>query len=66
MDQKQKEREAQEAREYYDIGKADFKRGIPIKTGIERAKKLHQREAYVRGFRDGFLGLIGATAKEVK
>ena len=60
------EKEKLEVAEYYRLGQDDFKRGIPMKTGIERARKMHQREAYARGFRDAFLGLIGATAKEVK
>ena len=58
-----KEKEQQESNEFYRLGQDDFKRGIPLKEGLERARKLHQREAYAKGFRDAFQGLCGAKEK---
>lgn len=55
----QKEKEEFEINEFYRYGLDDFKSGVPMKDGIQRARKLHQREAYVRGYRDAFKGLIG-------
>lgn len=55
----QKEKEEFEAHEFYNYGVDDFKSGVPMKDDIQRARKLHQREAYVRGYRDAFKGLIG-------
>lgn len=54
-----KEKEQQESAEFYRLGQDDFKRGITLKEGLDRARKLHQREAYAKGFRDAFQTLAG-------